>query len=110
MRYLSSRELPAALKDRPLPLVRIDLVEGKPAAFRKQLGEVVYNAMRDTINVPIDDKFQSIGGSRSGARGGQSCTGIGRSPDRPGHRARRRRHAHHVDAVWRSGRRTRGCS
>lgn len=43
-----------------MPLVRIDLIEGKSAAFRKQLGEIVYNAMRDTINVPVDDKFQII--------------------------------------------------
>ena len=43
-----------------MPLVRIDLVKGKPAAHRKQIGEIVYNAMRQTINVPEDDKFQII--------------------------------------------------
>ena len=43
-----------------MPLVRIDLVRGKPAAFRKQIGEIVYNAMREAINVPADDKFQII--------------------------------------------------
>ena len=43
-----------------MPLVRIDLIKGKPAAFRKQAGEIVYNAMRETINVPVDDKFQII--------------------------------------------------
>jgi 4-oxalocrotonate tautomerase len=43
-----------------MPLVRIDLVRGKPAAFRKQVGEIVYSAMRETINVPADDKFQVI--------------------------------------------------
>jgi len=43
-----------------MPLVRIDLIKGKPAAFRKQVGEIVYNAMRETINVPVDDKFQII--------------------------------------------------
>jgi 4-oxalocrotonate tautomerase len=43
-----------------MPLVRIDLIKGKPAAFRKQIGEIVYNAMRETINVPADDKFQVI--------------------------------------------------
>ena len=32
-----------------MPLVRIDLIKGKPAAFRKQVGELVYNAMRETI-------------------------------------------------------------
>jgi 4-oxalocrotonate tautomerase len=43
-----------------MPLVRIDLIKGKPAAFRGQIGEIVYNAMRETINVPADDKFQVI--------------------------------------------------
>ena len=43
-----------------MPLVRIDLIKGKPAAFRKQVGEIVYNAMRETVNVPVDDKFQII--------------------------------------------------
>ncbi|MFO1110760.1 MAG: tautomerase family protein [Bradyrhizobium sp.] len=43
-----------------MPLVRIDLIKGKPAAFRKQAGEIVYNAMREMINVPADDKFQVI--------------------------------------------------
>ena len=39
---------------------RIDLVRGKPAAFRKTLGEIVYKAMIDVINVPANDKFQVI--------------------------------------------------
>lgn len=43
-----------------MPLVRIDLIRGKSAAFRKQIGEIVYTAMREAINVPTDDKFQVI--------------------------------------------------
>jgi 4-oxalocrotonate tautomerase len=43
-----------------MPLVRIDLIKGKPAAFRRQVGEIVYTAMREVINVPADDKFQVI--------------------------------------------------
>jgi phenylpyruvate tautomerase PptA (4-oxalocrotonate tautomerase family) len=43
-----------------MPLARIDLVRGKSASFRKTLGEVVYKAMLDTINVPANDKFQII--------------------------------------------------
>jgi phenylpyruvate tautomerase PptA (4-oxalocrotonate tautomerase family) len=43
-----------------MPLVRIDLIRGKPAAFRKRIGEIVYRAMRDVINVPENDKFQVI--------------------------------------------------
>ncbi len=43
-----------------MPLVRIDLVRGKSAQYRKTLGEIVYAAMIDLINVPKDDKFQVI--------------------------------------------------
>ena len=41
-----------------MPFVRIDLIRGKSAQYRKTLGEIVYNAMVDLINVPKDDKFQ----------------------------------------------------
>jgi 4-oxalocrotonate tautomerase len=43
-----------------MPFVRIDLMRGKPAEYRKALGEIVYQAMIDLINVPKDDKFQVI--------------------------------------------------
>src|SRR5437016_4497778 len=43
-----------------MPLVRIDLVEGKGAAYGRTVGEVVYDAMLATINVPKDDRFQII--------------------------------------------------
>ena len=43
-----------------MPFVRIDLKRGKSAEYRKTLGEIVYKAMRETINVPENDKFQVI--------------------------------------------------
>ena len=43
-----------------MPFVRIDLMRGKPVQYRKTIGEIVYNAMRDAIDVPKDDKFQNI--------------------------------------------------
>ena len=43
-----------------MPLVRIDLMRGKSAQYRKTLGEIVYKAMLDLINVPANDKFQII--------------------------------------------------
>src|ERR1700761_2282380 len=43
-----------------MPLVRIDLIQGKPPEFRKTLGEIIYRAMREVINVPENDKFQVI--------------------------------------------------
>jgi hypothetical protein len=41
-----------------MPFVRIDLMRGKSIEYRKTIGEIVYNAMRDVIDVPKDDKFQ----------------------------------------------------
>jgi hypothetical protein len=49
-----------------MPFVRIDLRKGKSADYRKTLGEIVYNAMIDLINVPKDDKFQVITEHESG--------------------------------------------
>lgn len=43
-----------------MPFVRIDLVEGKPAEYRTGLGDVVYQAMRSTMDVPEGDRFQVI--------------------------------------------------
>ena len=43
-----------------MPLVRISLMQGKPAHFGKQVGEVVYQAMRSAIAIPAHDHFQVI--------------------------------------------------
>lgn len=43
-----------------MPLVRIDLREGKPAAYRAAIGEAVHRAMVETIKVPPEDRFQVI--------------------------------------------------
>jgi 4-oxalocrotonate tautomerase len=43
-----------------MPLARIDLVAGKPAAYRRTIGDVVYEAMLVALNVPRDDRFQII--------------------------------------------------
>lgn len=40
-----------------MPLVRIDLLEGKTAEFKSQLGELVYESMLETIGIPEEDKF-----------------------------------------------------
>ncbi len=50
----------AAQEDCTMPLVRIDLTRGKSVEFRKTLGEIVYQAMHEVINVPPNDKFQII--------------------------------------------------
>ncbi len=43
-----------------MPFVRIDVTEGKSPEFRKTIGEIVYRAMTEVINVPQGDKFQVI--------------------------------------------------
>ena len=43
-----------------MPLVRIDLSKKHSESFAQQVGDIVYNVMREQINVPEDDKFQII--------------------------------------------------
>ncbi len=43
-----------------MPLVRIDLLEGKTPEYRIQVGQIVYQAMLDILGVPKDDRFQII--------------------------------------------------
>ena len=43
-----------------MPLVRIDLVQGKSAEYRRAIGGVVYEAMVDVLKAPKDDRFQVI--------------------------------------------------
>jgi 4-oxalocrotonate tautomerase len=43
-----------------MPLARIDLPAGNTAEYRSAIGEVVYDAMLQTLNVPKDDRFQII--------------------------------------------------
>jgi phenylpyruvate tautomerase PptA (4-oxalocrotonate tautomerase family) len=42
-----------------MPLVRIDLRRGKDAAYRQQVGRVVYDAMLG-VGVPVNDRFELI--------------------------------------------------
>jgi 4-oxalocrotonate tautomerase len=43
-----------------MPLVRIDLRQGKSEAYRKALCEGIYRAMRETFNVPENDRFMIV--------------------------------------------------
>ncbi len=43
-----------------MPLVRIDLFQGKTPEYHAQIGQIVYRAMIETLNVPKDDRFQII--------------------------------------------------
>jgi 4-oxalocrotonate tautomerase len=43
-----------------MPLTRIDLRRGKSADYKKALMDGVYEAMRETFDVPEDDRFMTI--------------------------------------------------
>jgi phenylpyruvate tautomerase PptA (4-oxalocrotonate tautomerase family) len=43
-----------------MPLTRIALRRGKPAAYRKAIMDGLYEAMRETFNVPEDDRFMMV--------------------------------------------------
>jgi phenylpyruvate tautomerase PptA (4-oxalocrotonate tautomerase family) len=43
-----------------MPLARIELAQGKSVEYRKTIGEVVYDAMVETLKAPKDDRFQII--------------------------------------------------
>jgi 4-oxalocrotonate tautomerase len=43
-----------------MPLVRISLRRGKPANYRKAIADGVYTALRETFNVPDEDRFITI--------------------------------------------------
>jgi phenylpyruvate tautomerase PptA (4-oxalocrotonate tautomerase family) len=43
-----------------MPLVRIDMPTGKTPEQRRIIGDVIYDAMIATLNVPQNDRFQII--------------------------------------------------
>jgi 4-oxalocrotonate tautomerase len=45
---------------RGMPIVRIDLIEGKSEEYRVQIGEIVYETLVDVLSVPKGDRFQVI--------------------------------------------------
>ena len=43
-----------------MPLVRISLVKGRPAALRRSIGDAVHRALVETVDVPARDRFQLL--------------------------------------------------
>jgi 4-oxalocrotonate tautomerase len=43
-----------------MPLVRISMLKGKPASYRRKVGDAVHQALVETIDVPAKDRFQLI--------------------------------------------------
>ncbi len=65
-----------------MPLTRISLQAGKPTKYRRAIMAGVYRAMRETFNVPEDDRFMTVS-----EHDGENCDyglqylGIDRSDD-----------------------------
>jgi len=65
-----------------MPLVRIDLVEGKTPEYRAQAGQIIYQAMLECFSVPKDDRFQIISEHpQAGLQFDRGYLGIHRSDD-----------------------------
>jgi len=65
-----------------MPLIRVSLREGKPAAYRKAILDGIYHALRDTFDVPEDDRFATISEHDDGGFAyGKEYLGIRRSDD-----------------------------
>jgi 4-oxalocrotonate tautomerase len=65
-----------------MPLVRIDLLEGNTPEYLVQVGDIIYRAMMDTLNVPEYDRFQIITEhSTAGLSFDRDYLGIHRSED-----------------------------
>jgi 4-oxalocrotonate tautomerase len=43
-----------------MPLVRVSLRKGKPAAYRKSVLDGIYKAMRSSFDVPDEDRFMTV--------------------------------------------------
>jgi hypothetical protein len=59
---------PAVSQGGEVPLVRIDLLEGKSEEYRAKIGDIVYQTLIDVFNVPEHDRFHVI---TDHAKGGQ---------------------------------------
>ena len=65
-----------------MPLVHISLRAGKPDAWRQAIFDGVYQALRDSFDVPEDDQFMTIHEhTAANFRYGAHCFGIERSDD-----------------------------
>lgn len=63
-----------------MPLVRIDLREGKSPEYRAEIGDIVYGALVDVVGVAVNDRFQVIQEHKSHALvADPSYLGISRS-------------------------------
>ena len=41
-----------------MPFARIDVIKGKPATYRRMIGDVIYKAMVEILKAPENERFQ----------------------------------------------------
>jgi 4-oxalocrotonate tautomerase len=65
-----------------MPLVRIDLAQGKSPEYGQQVGQIVYQALTEVMNVPKGDLFEIITEHpQAGLQFDREFLGIHRSDD-----------------------------
>ena len=65
-----------------MPLVRIDLSEGKAPEYGIQIGQIIYQALLDVMNAPKGDLFQIITEhAKAGLQFDRDFLGVHRSDD-----------------------------
>jgi 4-oxalocrotonate tautomerase len=65
-----------------MPLVRIDLAEGKAPEYGVKIGQIVYQALLDVMNAPKGDLFQIITEhGKAGLQFDRDFLGVHRSDD-----------------------------
>jgi len=65
-----------------MPLVRVSLRQGKPAAHRKAILDGIYKAMRTSFDVPDEDRFMTVSEhDEAGFSYSKSYLGIARTDD-----------------------------
>jgi 4-oxalocrotonate tautomerase len=64
-----------------MPLTHVSLRRGKPAAYRQAILDGLYEAMRETLNVPEGDQFMTISEHDAANFRHGAAFGIARSDD-----------------------------
>src|SRR6202790_375943 len=64
-----------------MPLTHVSLRRGKPAAYRQAILDGLYEAMRETLNVPEGDQFMTISEHDAANFRYGAAFGIARSDD-----------------------------
>jgi 4-oxalocrotonate tautomerase len=64
-----------------MPLIHVSLRRGKPAGYRQAILDGLYDAMRETLNVPEGDQFMTISEHDAANFRYGAAFGIARSDD-----------------------------